>query len=271
MSGLGARFDWYACTWDESHPRQAARHLAALLGCEVSDTKGMRGYSTGYLLHRGDDTVCKVFGFGRNAPDEVHLQSSSDACDVVVPAVRSMYPGHRVTRADSALDFRASFTELEPTAIAFAEQKGLQHGGFTDSEGGASRRLGSMRSESFVVLYKKSEQLRSLDRSRAHTVEAGIVRAEFRIKPEKRATKSLIANSTADELWGYSGWGKEFAEKVLDLRPARTQTHYSRPTDFARAAYWMGEQYRRTWGHRAQEVGIEQARSEALRLLGLEE
>jgi hypothetical protein len=220
------------------------------------------------VIERGDDVLATVFG-GSSRAGEVHISITGLACDEAVPVVRRLWPVHRVSRADSAMDFRADFGLLDRTAVAFAEKRRLKHSLFTNSEDGATRYIGSPRSEGMCRLYKKSEQLRAMHPEVAADIPSFVVRAEFVARPGKREAKEALSRLEPADAWGLSQWGQEFAKLVLELEPARTSTHFRRPSDWFRSLHWLGAQYGPLVQRRIDEEGRDAVLADVLAALGL--
>lgn len=287
------RFDWYEITFDRSdnpdvassvlgagdsknvyddgNERVVARRLARELGgCEIVEGKGRNGYAVSYALVRGDDELARVYG--RSARhDEVHVVTSGESCDEVVPILRRLWPVHRVSRVDVAADFLEDFAALDGLALEFAKERGISYRLVTDSAGGATRYLGAVSSETMVRVYKKSEQLRALYPTRADSVPEGIVRCEIQVRPGKRAMKERVAGMVPVDVWGLSRWTKHLASQVLAVDAVRVPTHSRRPTEWSRALYYLGVQYSPSVARRVLEVGREQTIAEILDALGLED
>lgn len=256
MQELRARWDWYAATIDGLEDGQVGTTLALVFGASVVHSRARYGYAHSEQVKRGDEVLATVYE--RSArPGEVHVVVSSAACDEVVPVLRRRYPVHRVTRADSALDFVADFEPLDRRLVAFAKDRGITHRLFTNSEGGATRYLGSPRSEAELRFYKKSEQLRQVYPERAATVPDGTVRFEIEMKPNKREAKEALALASADEAWGFSKWSQELAGIVLGIDAPRIATHFRRPSDDDRAMHFLLQQYGPMMRRRALEHGLD--------------
>lgn len=265
---LHARWDWYEPTIDGVDDGRVAPALAIALGGGVTPGKPRNRYARAEVVERAGDVLAIVYG-SSSRQGEVHLQVSGGACDEVVPVVRRLWPAHRVSRADSALDFVAGFAELDAGVVEFARARGLKHSLTQDSDGGSTRYVGSPTSEVRLRLYKKTEQLRAMHPERADVIPDGIVRAELVARPGKRAVKELVGVMEPDDAWGLGAWSQEFAESVLGLEPARTATHFRRPSDWTRALHFLGQQYGPSIERRAGAVGRDQARLEVLDALGL--
>lgn len=267
---LGCRFDWYESTHDDSDEGLMASQLAAALGGRVVEGKGRNGYAVSYAIVRSDDELVRVFG--RSARfGECHLVTTSESCDEVVPLIRRLWPNHRVSRADVSVDFAADFEQLDARSVAFVEARGVSHRLMTNSDGGATRYLGAKSSENAVRVYKKSEQLRAQHPDRASTIPDGIVRVELVNRPGKRGVKERAAHMEPDDFWGFGQWTKAFAAELLGLDAERVPTHFRRPSDYARALHFLGQQYGPMLQRRAADVGIEQLIGELMAAAGLSE
>lgn len=267
MEALLSRFDWYEATfdgWDD-----AASSLQVVLGGELRRERGRNGYGVCSAIVRGDDELVRVYGHSARV-GELHAVVTGESCDEVVPVVRRLWPEHRVSRADSSVDFLGEFEEVDGRAITFARGVGLAHRLVTDSAGGATRYLGAPSSEMRVRVYKKSEQLRALHPERAETVPSGVLRAECQARPSKREAKAAAATMTADDVWGLSRWGQAFALEMLGVDAERTSTHFRRPSSWSRALHFLAVQYGPLVRERAAMVGVDVALGELVEALGLE-
>lgn len=267
MSGLASRFDWYSATFEDLDDGRVPGAFAAALGGSLEVTRGKMGYAVCTTVERDDTVLARVFS-GSARPGEVHVSISGEACDQVVPFVRRLWPEHRVSRVDSAMDFCADFDALDARALSFARERGLSHRLFTDSEGGATRYLGAASSEVMVRVYKKSEELRKKHPQQAATVPDGIVRAELVARPGSKI-KGLVASMSADAVWGLGEWSRDFASTFLDIDAERVPTHFRQASDWSRALHWLGHQYAPAVNRRAAQVGRQAAAAEVLATLGL--
>lgn len=265
---LGCRFDWYESTHDGLDDGRVPRALALSLGASVVRGKGRNGYATCEIVQRGDDELARVYG-GSSRQGEVHIVTTSESCDEVVPLIRQLYPHHRVSRADAAVDFEADFEQLDARAVAFAREKGISYRLMTNSDGGATRYLGAASSEVAARVYKKTEQLRAMHPDRADAVPDGIVRAELVARPGKREVKERLSTMAADDLWGLGQWSQVFAADLLGIDAERVSTHFRRPSEWSRALHFLGKQYAPSIARRVEAVGAEEARREVLAALGL--
>lgn len=268
MSELRARFDWYEATFDEFDDGRIAPSLAVVLDAELRNERGRNGYAECVAVVRGENELVRVYGRSARI-GEVHLVTTGESCDEVVPIVRRLYSQHRVSRVDSAVDLLADFDSLDSVALDFAKGRGLSHRLITDSDGGATRYLGATSSEVFTRIYKKSEQLKRLHPERASQIPEGVVRIEQQARPGKRETKERASTMTPDEVWGLSAWGRDFALQVLEFDAERVSTHFRRPSSWQRARHYLGLQYGPMVRQRAADVGREAAVAELLEVFGL--
>jgi hypothetical protein len=268
MSGLLSRFDWYEATADSDFDGRTAPSLAIALSARLTRGRGRNGYAECWQLVRGDELLCEVYGRSARL-GEVHLSVTSESCDEVVPVLRRMLPQHRVSRADSAVDVADDFDSIDVRVLAYAVDRGLSHSLITNSDGGATRYIGSPRSETRLRVYKKSEQLRALHPESATSVPDGIVRFELVVRPGKRAVKEQLAAMSPDDAWGLSKWSRDFAAFIVGLDAERTATHFRRPSNYRGALHWLGKQYGPLMRERAADVGVATAVRELTEALGL--
>lgn len=253
LDSLETRFDYYQCTIREA--RNVAEHLGVIFGAEKRPAAGRWGYARGSELV-SDETVSATVYTGSARADETHVVISGASCDRVVPVIRNLWPRHAVSRADSALDCFADFDRLDADVLRFARDHGIKYRLVTDSDGGATRYLGAPSSTAMLRVYKKSEQLRSkLTAPAAARVPDGVVRFELQVRPGKAAQKAATATMTADDLWGFTKWGKQFAESFLALDVERAEIAPVTPSTWSKALYWLQQQYGAQIRARAADVG----------------
>lgn len=262
-----ARFDWYQATFDGLDEDRVVSALVLAFGGSVTLGRGQNGYSRSATVEVDDRVIATVYS-GSARVGEVHVKVTGGACDDVVPLLRRLWPVHRVSRVDVALDFAASFEELDARALEFAKKLGLSYRLVTSSDGGATRYLGSVKSEVMVRVYKKSEELRAKHPDQASEIPDGIVRAEIQVRPASRV-KGHVATMSPVEVWGLGSWAPKFAAQFLDLAPVAVPTHFRKASDWSRSLHWLGQQYAPTIARRIEQVGEDQAREEVLAVLGL--
>ena len=267
--GVSSRFDWYEATFDlPGEDDRVASAIALAVGGQLVRGRGRNGYAVCWHVERADEVLAQVYGRSARL-GEVHVTITSESCDEVVPVLRRLYREHRVSRADSAVDFAADFAELDELVLGFATERGLSHRMVTNSEGGATRYVGSPSSEVRMRVYKKSEQLRQLHPEKADEIPDGIVRIELQVRPGKRIVKERLSEAAPDDVWGFSQWSADLAGLVLQIDAERVSTHFRRPSDWSRAIHFLSRQYGPLVAKRAAQVGTEQARRELLEALGV--
>ncbi|MDQ2647872.1 MAG: hypothetical protein M3020_29010 [Myxococcota bacterium] len=268
IRALETRFDWYEVTFDGADDGRERTALALALGAEVTRGKPRNGYAECWVFERDGGVLAQLYGRSARL-GELHVVTSSEACDEVVPIIRQLWPEHRVSRADSAVDYAADFDALDRIAVGFAVDRGISYRLVSDSNGGATRYLGAPTSELRVRVYKKSEQLRALHPEAAATVPDGIVRVELQARPGKRAVKERASLMGPDDLWGLAAWSQLFALETLGFDAPRVPTHFRRPSDWDRALHYLGQQYGPGIERRVLELGADRVRAEVLEALGL--
>lgn len=267
MTGALARYDWYEATFVTLEPEQVVRRLAAAIGGEVTTGKGRYGYALCSAIDREGRVIARVFTRSKT-PGEVHLAVTGESCDEVVPLVREWWPDHRVSRCDVAVDWCTDFELLDERVQKFAEDRGMKHSLFTSSDGGATRYIGSKKSEMFARVYKKSEELRSKYPDQADEVPDGIVRAEIVVRPKSR-NKAALASLPPEAVYGLSKWGKAFAAEFADIDAERIKVSFTQVSDWERIRDTLFAQYGPSVRRRAELVGVEQARAELLEVFCL--
>lgn len=268
MSELLSWFDWYEMTFDGFDDGREVSLLAVALGGSVTLGRGRNGYASCSNIEREGVVLAQVYGHSARA-GEVYVTVTSESCDEVVPVLRRLWPEHRISRADSAVDLQADFDVLDAKAVAFAQERNLLHRLFLSSDGGATRYIGSRISEVFVRVYKKTEQLRALHPDKADEVPDGIVRFELVARPGKREVKLKAAEMSVDALWGLGQWSRDFGDAFLNIDAPRVSTHFRRPSDWSRSMHFLGAQYKPMIQQRISEFGKDEVRQQVLAALGL--
>ena len=137
--GVSSRFDWYEATFDlPGEDDRVACAIALAVGGHLVRGRGRNGYAVCWHVERADEVLAQVYGRSARL-GEVHVTITSESCDEVVPVLRRLYREHRVSRADSAVDFAADFAELDELVLGFVTERGLSHRMVTNREGGVTR------------------------------------------------------------------------------------------------------------------------------------
>lgn len=268
MSSLTSRFDWYQATFDDLDDLRVAQNLAISLGGALVVAKPYYGYSRAWAVEHEDKALVKVFG-GSPRGGEVHVQTSSQSCDVVVPLLRKLWPVHRVTRADSSYDFHGTYKSVRDVAKAFADERGIFTYEHVNSDGGATLELGSRSSERQVKVYDKTAELKHKHPERAGEIPEGIIRAELQFRPSKRPAKARVSVMNPDDLWGLSAWTKDLASTLLGFEAERVTLRFKVPSDWSRSVHYLGEHYGPSVARRLETHSPEEVKREVLLALGL--
>jgi hypothetical protein len=232
-------FDWYQATIP-AHPRAIEVALMDALGVEhTNDTKGLRNYAYGMEFVRGGDVVARMMYGGANGNPNVW--ASGEDAQAFASVIRDLWPEHRVTRADSAYDFRGpgSWERLYDAAVSIADRKGLTLNTYgdwlrPDAPEGRTLYIGSRKSPVLVRLYEKGKQLRASGVVAPRNSPLDWVRLEIQVRPAKDR-KSIAAGMSARDFWGFSAWTAELHAEVANGDVERVSMHDWRAPDDARA------------------------------------
>lgn len=259
------RFDWYGATLSDTPGGDfVASVLASACGGKARRARGRNGYPRAFSIEVSDTEYALVL-FGGSTGPEVHVAIPGAGCDVLVPALRAHWPEHRVARVDVSLDLvGVDFDGLDQRLLALVGTT-VKHQLITDSEGGATRYLGSRKSDYLMRVYKKTEQLRKVYGKAARSVPEGVVRVEAEVKPGS-ADKSLFADLSPFQVICYRRLGRTVFGEVLGsgLPLWDGDAVHRKPSSWERLLSVLGSQYGPSVRDRAVEVGG----AEVLRELG---
>lgn len=244
-------WDWYQATL--SAPGDVSSLMRALaaalrLPSEWVSGKGLYGYSAGYRLAGTEQGSVQVF----LRPDDVHVQASSSAAVPVAEYLRRVWPEHRVSRADVALDTAepGSFDRLWRHVHGLA-RNGSTGGGrkvststagdWIDGEQGRTLYAGGASSRARVVVYEKGREQIGKDPNCG--ADPNWTRVEWRLRPDTPEGKAWLGKATPAEAVGYTPFTATVAASLL----AVDMTSMASVRRFASQdpAYWMARQYRR--------------------------
>lgn len=250
-----AEFDWYAATIDDD-PTTIAEALASWLGGSWRTTRGMRNYSAGAEIVRDGDVIARML-YGGNGDAPPNAWASGADTPPFVEAVRALWPRHRVTRVDSAYDFKVGEPWAKLLGLCEHVARHLPDGterkrplaldtrGDWRTEGSPKGRtlyVGSMQSPVFARLYEKGKQMRGAFPDQADKYSAGWVRLELQVEPQK-AAKWEYATLSPEEVWGAAKWARQLHGDVFGSELAASPVTYVRPADDARAWMYLLKQY----------------------------
>ena len=229
IGGSMMRFDFYrASLLDGTDAEQVINHLALQNPTgDLVEGRARMGYEACTTLRdEHGDRWCDVL----RGPAGVLVEVSGDTSPAVVGHVRSAWPRHAVSRADVCEDLiteeRGLFERLHPELKRVVRRHGRVQAvtiSADKSEEGASYRIGSRTSETFVRVYQKPEQLVAT-RQGHPSLKAYFgrwVRAEVEVKPQKdnRYTASVFE---PEQFCGLSRIARDVTKAILDIDVGKT-------------------------------------------------
>lgn len=243
---LPAYFDWYAASLEPGNAGEHVfRQLHDALGGDAVERTGRHGYGVRRELRHGDRVVVGVSSDGSQG--RVLVEASGGDAVKVSEVVRDLWPAHRVTRADSAMDWdgEGAWETLLGATLTVARGEGVSTSVTGDwlSEAAAKGRtlyVGGRTSSTRMRLYEKGKQLPELGRPH-------LVRAELEVRPQK-AGKAVAARLSPAELWGVSKWSHRLGNELMRVQVERVSLAGYVPPDFERARRALVTQY----GHHLQ-------------------
>jgi len=211
--------DWYACLVDET-PDNIIEALSEPMGLtEIKPCSGVPQYERSLALwsHRFSDRAMFEISFGGNQGASPHLVAKGYVAHEAMKVLRRVFPSHRVSRMDVAVDLVGP--QLYEQVSAILRELHLSSGLKTRTINhdvpamGRTHYLGSRESLVMVRLYEKDKE----QASKGLSYIPGNVRAELEIKPHKRADRARWASVSLEDAWGAASWTRKLAERVLGL------------------------------------------------------
>lgn len=249
MRYLPPVWDWYAATVEAGPDEVLADLLAQHDLADIRPGPGLHGYQRGALVGRGSNVFARLLWGGNG--DGTHIWSTGAHAPGFAAYARTAHPGHRVTRFDSAVDFRgAPWASVERVCLDVADafRVGVTHvGDFHRGEAGRTLYLGSPTSVVRVRLYEKGIK---------EGADPLWIRAEVQVRPKR--DRERAGELSTVEAWGSSKWTGSLLERLTGLSVDRYRcgTLY-RPTDAERAVTFMQRQYAERLRQRAEEIGLD--------------
>jgi hypothetical protein len=246
------RFDYYAATIS-APPLEVVNVLLDKLGADdFKQSKGLHGYQAKFdLVDREHQVMARVLGGGTNP--NPNAWAEGDRTSKFVDVVREVWPKqHRVTRFDTCLDFDApgAFERLLPLVMTVQQDHAISwrpvgfppEGVELGPDTGRTVYLGSPKSPVMVRFYEKGKQLRSKGGPEVDAISRDWVRLEVQARPHKEM-KIYAASKKPEDVWRFSRWSKDLAERVLEVDLPKLDTNFRTPTDDARAFFYLIQQY----------------------------
>lgn len=242
-----SRWDWYQATLPDHRPQAVTGAL--LRAWELADVvpgRPKNGYEQGANIARGDHVLASVW-WGNNPG--VHVIGTGEDAPTVAAVLQDL-GGHRVTRADSCVDWVQSglFDRIAYQLADYAATHGItinQQGDWVRGEG-RTLYLGARSSPVQLVVYEKGYESGG---------DTNWVRAEVRIRPLK-AHRERVGHWCPSDAWRASRWLCGALEVIGwdRLEPESIGTVW-RPSDTERARRALIQQYGRILASWADEVG----------------
>jgi hypothetical protein len=248
--------------------QEIGEKLAAHYGGQVELCRPKNGYTFGYKVTVGNDTMCELHIRDGDDPWVFATGSrSQDLADFLVPL--QLMHEISVTRMDAALDVFDS--EWFPILVEHGKRWATEHGLTTDQRGdwlnpqrGRTWYLGARSSRFFHRIYEKGRKER---------VDPNWVRHEIEYKPQHRHERLAAISLTAPQVWAMHA-GPIFGKilgldlvQVFDL-PVHKPLRVRRDVDRARGA--LCAQYGNTLCTWLQECGGDPLELVAELMVGIE-
>lgn len=239
------RFDAYTATITAAEPRDVLALLSQVGQVEtVKHGHGFHTFAQRASVRDGTGTEWASVQWGGSQGDRLMIEVKGEHTPAAAEAIRSTYPGHRVTRVDSCADFDepGAFERLLKACghvKAKHRLKGEKQGDWDDyPEDGRTLYLGARSSVTRLRLYEKGKQ-----REYAHLGREHWVRLEVQVRPTKQA-REAFSKAGPIEVWGASRWTRDLAAEVLaqHIDPHPAGSTYRLPEREA-ALRWMCRQY----------------------------
>lgn len=256
------RFDWYAATVNVNVDDLRGVLTRDLLGTARPEEGARHGFHNREVVRDRDGHVLATILHGGNG-DIPHAFASSDYAHDFAGLIRRYWPDrHRVSRADTALDFAggaSTWSTLLDYCRSIADGEKVdgdnrrrvgkirtnQMGDWHHGKDGRTFYLGAFKSPVLVRLYEKGIQLHQDAAKRGMPVpDAPIdsVRLEVQVRPDGPA-KTAAATATPAEMFGYAEWSRELYRRIDGSDVPRVHVKERRDSDHERAMQWMVKQY----------------------------
>lgn len=215
--------DWYACLVDDTPENiMEGLDLPMRLG-DVKPCSGVPQYDQSLALWSLSYVERPMFelSYGGNQDASPHLVSKGYVAQDAHRVLRSVFPSHRVSRMDVAVDLKPvpGGPPVYEQVSAILHELHLEHGLKTRTINhdvpamGRTHYLGSRESVAMVRLYEKDKE----QEAKGLSYIPGNVRLELEIKPQKRPDRARWASVSLKEAWGATRWTTTLAGRVLHL------------------------------------------------------
>lgn len=247
------RFDYYAATIP-AQPSHCYNEIIKEFGGAMIDENPIRPYKIG-KRHVGHNI--RVYSGGCNPLP--HIVTSGSESELGSQFLRSVYPKHRVSRADVCADFfePGGFDRVAAILDSIATEIGMEPDQIgprlAGSQKGRTIYYGAPSSDVRIRIYEKG--LKEIGEG-SKTASPDWFRVELQTRPRKQR-KASAALLSPSQLWGFSKWTTKAAAQVLDLYPEYLPDASLRQSTAAKAVHHMLKQYHRPMAAYAKEIGHE--------------
>lgn len=244
-------FDWYSGTVDAPPDEVVGEALKAFSLSSPRPCKPVNGYTQAVELHAGDAVLMRAFWGGVNGEGATHLGASGSRSPMLAEFLRSIFPVHRVSRLDVAVDhdYDNAWQDLSGAALRIIKQRNLVSstvGDWVGEKKGRTLYVGSRKSAVFMRIYEKGLQL---------GMSPTWVRSEIVLQPSKQADKARLATITPEQAWGAAAWSRAYIAAVEGLAADPLERTPDAPTDDERALHYLLKQYGPLLERLAERVG----------------
>jgi hypothetical protein len=269
MGELEHRFDWYQA----SVPGLPEAVMQQLLATMPSDTVSIDGRGMNSFKHRRDyaipgesEVIATVMHGGVNPHPNV--KTTGDRSPALASVLRHLWPDHRVSRLDVAIDMRGEgvFDACVSVMSKVGRDNRLKGKKILpdDLDDGSTYYLGGELSPLRARCYEKGKQLHKLTGDPVWRQLFDWTRLELQVRPQK-GFKSAAAKMPPEAFWGCSQWTRELSAGALALNPLPVAMKPTRISDQERAMRYAIQQYGPTFLRQIAKLGSWEAFTDDLR------
>lgn len=234
------KFDWYQASVPGVRPQVVMQALqqSEYYG-DWMEARALKGYDYGAQFVVGDQVLYRINYGGHNEEHGANVIGSGGSAPKLAEVIREHFPGHRVSRLDSCIDYHHKdvYDYLRKKALIIAREQKVQVREIVkpleESDDGRTLYLGSKTSVVSMRIYEKGKQLGCGDEW---------VRAELQVRPQ-RDTKAIAAYLSPLEVWGLAKWAHTMAVQMGNKELQRVEPQIYQPSDHDRAYRFMLKQY----------------------------
>lgn len=245
------RFDGYAGTIRSTPFPEVVNRLSRALGGAAMGANPRRRYRDVVDVHLGGRMAAWVAWDRGN--EAVYFEGKGDTSPDLVAAVRELWPGHTVARADVCEDYDEPGA-FEQLVRVVRQHKGPRvYGGFAklpddDQDHGRTWEAG-VRDRFYMRVYEAGKMRERLHHQRPHWV-----RAELEARPHYAADKRVAATLTPLAFFGLSAWTARVGGALSQVEVPRYQPP-TRAYHFDRTTAYLATTFERHWRQLLEDLG----------------